>query len=83
MSTREQITRSAAQHGYRLPTEAEHAAAAPVAAEMAANMVALTRGKITADEWRARNRAMRAEHGDTVCELAKSGAVVRHIAACG
>lgn len=83
MNTREQINQSAAAFGYRLPTAEETAAAASVTRERAAMMADLTRGKITPDEYRALNRALRARHDENTMTIAGVGAVAKHVQTFG
>lgn len=68
---------------FRPITAAEKAASAEVASARLAVMSDLTRGRITVDEARARNRALRAEHGDRLYEASAGVAVANHVARFG
>ena len=53
------------------------------AKELARVAIGLTRGKVTADEYRATMRASREQHGDDIHEILKSHAVAAHIKTYG
>ena len=75
--TREQINASAAAYGFRLPTPADTSdpRIVDIGREFHATMTALRKRKITADEMRARNRALRERVGDALFEQGKNRAL--------